>query len=412
MTKLDLSRQKLVSDAIENIEAYAQIDIKINHLNPFHYLPLQNWVLDLETLDRREYEELASQGIFFTKKVPVDLPDGALVEIKNTTDIDHIKYLMQKLAPNFYSLLSRFYEGENFERLVLSLGAILVPRPLRKPIVFVIGEPRTGKTTLLDAIISVLGDFISTTPLASLAGEFGLYPLLNKRANISEEKPGQNINSELLKQLSGGGYMTINIKHRPQFQALLNPTIISFMNHAPHFSDIDEALLDRIKIVYASNPLTKDETDPEFLRKLANEKVGILLFLLLAYKLFKLKKYHIEQDLEEIYDTLILGRSNVGRFSNEVLIYQQGEKIKGKALYDLYLVWCGDNHLKPLGLRNFYDELAQAIRKKGGKRYTGHAGTVYFADISVNPSCPYGAPDDNEDHVETIKIGGETNGQK
>jgi len=381
----------VVNETIRNVMAFAPIEVPRGQLDPVRYLPLKNTALDLETLEPVSYEELAKRKAFFTSQLRYDLDLDIINKIKegNITP--------EEIAPEFHRFLTRFYEGEDLEKIQLALGYILSPYQGKKPIVLVIGPPDTGKSTLKEILQYVLSPFISSLSLDDMVKEFGLAPLVGKRANISSEKPTLTINTEKIKRITGGEVLMVNEKYRPQYPAVINPVLIHLMNDPPKFSQLDDALVDRVIIVRTSNPLMKEEKDPMFLERMKKEGGKILHYIIWCYKKLRDTGFIIPQDRDEVYDTLLSGRSNVKKFLEAAVEFDASAEIKGTELYDAYLKWCGENGESALGMRAFYEDVIYYGMGKIVKKQKQRA--LYFVGIRLKEEFVQEEPQTPEEAI-------------
>jgi phage/plasmid-associated DNA primase len=153
------------------------------------------------------------------------------------------------------ALLERITGGD--EDLELSLGelsaTVLVASPLRKITIFY-GESGTGKSTLSDMLLTVLGNCGEVVDSASLADQkddsrLGA-KLRGKRGLFTAEAGKRPLDTELLKKLAGGDEMTCRYLFTDD-NIKINPTWNSIMtsNDAPRINAHDAALRDRIVAV-------------------------------------------------------------------------------------------------------------------------------------------------------------------
>ena len=153
------------------------------------------------------------------------------------------------------ALLERITGGD--KDLELSLGelsaTVLVASPLRKITIFY-GESGTGKSTLSDMLLTVLGDCGEVVDSASLADQKEdsrlAAKLRGKRGLFTAEAGKRPLDTELLKKLAGGDPLTV----RPLFTDVhlkVESTWNSIMtsNDAPRINAHDAALRDRIVAV-------------------------------------------------------------------------------------------------------------------------------------------------------------------
>jgi phage/plasmid-associated DNA primase len=153
------------------------------------------------------------------------------------------------------ALLERITGGD--KDLELSLGelsaTVLVASPLRKITIFY-GESGTGKSTLSDMLLTVLGNCGEVVDSASLADQkddsrLGA-KLRGKRGLFTAEAGKRPLDTELLKKLAGGDTLSV----RPLFTDVhleVKSTWNSIMtsNDAPRINAHDEALRERIVAV-------------------------------------------------------------------------------------------------------------------------------------------------------------------
>jgi len=153
------------------------------------------------------------------------------------------------------ALLERITGGD--KDLELSLGelsaTVLVASPLRKITIFY-GESGTGKSTLSDMLLTVLGNCGEVVDSASLADQkddsrLGA-KLRGKRGLFTAEAGKRPLDTELLKKLAGGDKMTCrylftddNIEITPTWNSIMTS------NDAPRINAHDAALRDRIVAV-------------------------------------------------------------------------------------------------------------------------------------------------------------------
>ena len=140
--------------------------------------------------------------------------------------------------------LAKIQGGQDGQRWLNSilevLGYLIADEPTKK-IVCLQGLPDTFKSTVFNAITSILPpEYVYTQTLDDLGDRFGLDSIGNaKILSISDAESG-NIRPKsvaCLKRISGNDAVRVNIKHKSGFSARVKAAIIVVTNHSLPFND-------------------------------------------------------------------------------------------------------------------------------------------------------------------------------
>lgn len=114
------------------------------------------------------------------------------------------------------------------------------------------GKSRTGKSRTFSIIKHLLGGNVATESAEELCSNFGRFALIGKRASLSEEVSGTNLNADWLKEYSDGSgtseYRTINRKYRESEQHLINCTFCFATNHQIRLGT-DSGISERLRVI-------------------------------------------------------------------------------------------------------------------------------------------------------------------
>ena len=144
------------------------------------------------------------------------------------------------------------------------------------------GSGANGKTTLLEVIRDLLGDYGQQAPAETFLERRDSIP--NDVARLrgarfvaaTETGEGRRLNEALVKRLTGGDTIAARFmrsewfEFRPRFKAWLAT------NHRPEVRGVDEAIWRRIRLVPFTVTIPEHERDPLLPAKLRTELPGIL----------------------------------------------------------------------------------------------------------------------------------------
>jgi P4 family phage/plasmid primase-like protien len=167
------------------------------------------------------------------------------------------------------------------------------PRALRKAL-FLWGPPRTGKSTILDVLRTVIGSKnIVSASIADITSKFGLASFLNASAWISEEVSGLSklTDPTRIKCLITGEPLSVNRKFDSDAQFTFNGPVAWASNSAPYFGESSHAIYTRTVPLEVNRVFTEEEAfasfgnmRPEDWLRENGEYPGILVWALKGYQ--------------------------------------------------------------------------------------------------------------------------------
>ena len=184
-----------------------------------------------------------------------------------------------------------FNNGQEFELFLAIVGTIPFRLPLRKAI-FLVGEGKNGKSTLLEIIQMLFSGHASTSvPLQNLAESLNLAPMEFAFTNISTENSPVGLKSYktegIFKSLTS--HETVDARIMYKGIRTIKPRLLQFyaMNDTPLTNTKSDSLYDRM-IIFKFNKKIK-RTDPNILKKIKPELSQILSHCIkLAREKFKI----------------------------------------------------------------------------------------------------------------------------
>lgn len=246
-------------------------------------------------------------------------------------------------------------------------GAAAIGKLLHHIFPIFIGVGANGKTTLLDVIGGVLGQYASVMPqkfLIQKRGESHPTEIAQLRgvrmAIISEVPPAANFDEDLVKSLTGETRLKARYMGRDFFEFENTCTPFLAANHLPAVKVGGSAFWRRTrKIDFESQVLQADQNPNLVFELLRDEGPGILQWVidgaaaLLAYGLqdppavlIATRAYQLEED-------------TMARFMQDTLVDMDGVEVVRAHVYELYRQWTHRQGYLPLPFVKFCREITQ-----------------------------------------------------
>ena len=208
-----------------------------------------------------------------------------------------------------------------------------------------------------------------------------------KRVNIGRDTTARAIgDEESFKNLTSNEWTTSRELYQCSEDYIPTLKFIFASNHPIRFKHLDDAILDRMVIVFFPNTIPDDEKELNLREKLEKEKDVIFSLCLDSLKQLVNSNYTYQMGdvaQEYIYHQRMLLHS-VENFIGEKLDIRPEGSISSAELNKFYISWCQDNSIPPLDKMELFEKLAlyhpEIKRAKIGpsyKRVWGFKGVAY-----------------------------------
>ena len=267
-------------------------------------------------------------------------------------------YDPQAECPQWDKFLDRVLpELEDQQVLAEYVGYCLMPDHELEKLLWLIGPGGNGKSVTLEVIEGLLGSvnvsYLSLTDLTDDDTKRASFE--HKMVNISFET-GRNINPNVMKQLTSGEPVTIELKYVNPRQMTEYGKIITSTNQLPR-AENTPAFFRRIIILPFTTTITEEEKDINLADKLKEELPGILNWVLRALPgLMSRKAFSMCRNSVRAMEEYKLESDNVNLFLHEMLEVSD-DFTNGMDLYRAYQNYCKASGLLALGRSNFYKRL-------------------------------------------------------
>jgi putative DNA primase/helicase len=288
------------------------------------------------------------------KNGTLDLKSGRLEPHKK-------EHLITKLAPVTYSSSAKCPQWGRFLRQIMdcndelieflqrAIGWSLTGDVREQKLFFLFGKGANGKSTFLNIIREMLGDYAKQAAPELLLKKFGnthpteIADLQGARFVVAVEiDEGRHFAQALVKQLTGGD----NIKARRLYQDLeeFTPTHKLFVaaNYKPIVGD-DDAMFRRLCVVPFTVSIPEQKQDKDLLNKLRTELPGILAWAVRGCLDWQKGGLQPPAAVVNATDSYRAEMDVIERFLSEQCTLGAKHRVRISTLFDVFTEWCERN---------------------------------------------------------------------
>jgi len=228
---------------------------------------------------------------------------------------------------------------------------------------------RNGKSTLMETVGHILNDYsrtaqpqtLSRRPNDGTSPSPDLARLRGARlVNSPEPGKGMQLNTALIKQLTGGDSYTARnlnenpIEFRPEFKIFINT------NHLPETEDDDTLFASgRVKLIPFNRHFSAEEQDKglKMLFREESSKSGIFNWLVEGYRLLQEEGLTIPASVVCAINEYQQKENQYAAFCNEFIVPAEGNRLKTSEAHACYCTWARANGIPPVSDKVFIAEM-------------------------------------------------------
>jgi putative DNA primase/helicase len=285
-------------------------------------------------------------------------------------------------CPIFLAFLFRILGGRTamVEFVQRCLGYALTGSTRERVLFVLYGTGQNGKSTLLETVAGMLGDYADTIAPRTLMARRDegvpndLAAIQGKRLLIaSESDQGRRLDVEVVKRLTGG---TDKIKARfmrcDWFTFKPEAKIFLATNHKPEIRDTTNSIWDRIRLIPFEVRIPDHEKDVDLPAKLREEWPGILSWLVKGCIDWQEHGLEPPDDVRKAGAAYRSEQDTLAGFLDDRCDFAEDAAVGASELYAAFKTWAADNgeHVvsaKKLGLM-LAERGLQKDREGGGGR--------------------------------------------
>jgi putative DNA primase/helicase len=310
----------------------------------------------------------------------IDLRSGKLLEHNRAdlvTKIARVEYDPMAKAPNWEAVLERVLPSEDVRGFFKRLCGYALSGDVSEHVLPVLyGTGANGKSTVLNALLEVLGDYGIQAAPDLLISKRGSHPteladLFGMRFVTSiEVEDGRRFAESLVKQLTGGDRVRARRMRQDFWEFDPTHTVLLATNHKPEVRGTDNAIWRRIRLIPFTDTIPPDEQDKKLPEKLRAELRGILAWAVEGCLEWQLDGLRAPVEVRQATGEYRSEMDVVGAFLNECCVLGEDRTISAADLYRAYGEWCKDTGETQEKQRKFGSKLTERRRfdrYRGGK---------------------------------------------
>jgi putative DNA primase/helicase len=222
------------------------------------------------------------------------------------------------------------------------------------------GSGANGKTTFLNTILSILGDYGTATPTETFMRKTG-DQITNDIARLrgtrfvttTEAEQGRRLSEPLIKKITGNDQMTARFLYGEFFIFLPTFKIFLATNYKPVIKGTDFGIWRRIKLIPFTTRIPEERQDRRLEEKLKAEASGILNWLLEGTARWKQEGLQAPAAILNATNEYRGEMDVIGNFLKECCIAKEGATIRIRELFKAYVDWCDTNNEHAVSERFF-----------------------------------------------------------
>lgn len=267
-----------------------------------------------------------------------------------------VEYDPKATCPHWQKLIAWAMEGDArmMTYLQRAMGYSLSGLTKEQCMFVLYGHGRNGKSTVMGALMGILGDYAKTARqdlLIHKAGgsdsteAYAMADLVSSRLVwVSETPEGGRLAESMVKALTGGEDRVkaripccMPFEYVPTFKVWLST------NHKPVIRGQDIGIWRRIKLIPFMATVQAGQEDRDLPDKLREEWPGILNYLIQGFIDYTRDGLQEPEMVSTATDTYRADMDSIGNFLAERCLLAGNFTVKFKSLYEAYRVWCDEN---------------------------------------------------------------------
>lgn len=325
-----------------------------------HLLNCQNGTINLHTGELQEHRK----DDLLTKIIPAHYDPDAQ-------------------CPLWIKFLTRIMDDRTHivDFLQRAIGYTLTASVQEQCLFFLFGNGKNGKSTFIETLSALLGDYMLKLPTESLMSRptgsvrNDLATLPGARLVVAAEtEEGRRLDEALVKDLTGGDQMTARFLHHEFFKFSPTHKLWMYGNHEPLIRGSDEGIWRRMLKIPFNVQIQPNERDPQLTNKLRQELPGILNWAVQGCMIWQQQGLGpIPLEVQAATAAYRAGQDVMAAWLEECVVRVDTATTPAAKVYESFSTWCKENGEHAQNQR----VLGQALTSRGFERTKWNGRVVY-----------------------------------
>lgn len=326
-------------------------------------------------------EQLDAQAyVLATPGGEVDLRDGSLVPSRRESFCTKCTTVAPSdQVPHAWLVFLKSVTGGNAELIQylqrVAGYALLGVKP-EHALVFLYGLGANGKSTFVNTLAGVLGDYAQVAPMDTFTETSGsqhptdLAMLRGARlVTASETEDGKRWNAPRIKQITGGDPIAARLMRQDFFEYIPQFLLLFSGNHKPGLRSMDEGIRRRMHLVPFTVTIPAEKRDHNLPMALRDEWPAILRWMIDGCLAWQRQGLSPPAAVTAATEAYLSDEDVLGQWLEQATDQEADTFETATALHDDYRAWADRNAEKFLGAKRF----GQALEDRGMKRHRSNA---------------------------------------
>lgn len=268
-------------------------------------------------------------------------------------------------------------DEKTIDYLQKAIGYCLTGETSEHCFFLLLGAGRNGKSTFLNVLSRILGDYATATGPETFTDRAANRPsndvarLAGRRVVTTfEPESGSKLTASLIKQLTGGDTITARFLYGEFFTFIPQMKVFMAANAAPRVDASDCALFERVHTIPFDTYVAYEKRDKGLSEKLYSEASGILNWAIEGCLRWQAEGLGIAPGVAAATREYRTSEDRLSGFLEEHCVFEPGEWVGKTEFRDAYTRWCETRGFEPLSDKSLIRtmEAHEILEARSGSR--------------------------------------------